>query len=131
PDGKIVAVGGATVSDTSSFALARYDTDGMLDVFFGASGLMTTPFADDAEAFAAVVQPDGRVVAVGRASADFALARYDTNGQLDPFFGPDGRVTTPFPGDAVALAVALQPDGRLVAVGGASGDFALARYDTD
>src|SRR5262249_54805320 len=102
--GKIVEIGAATTGGVSTFALARYDDDGMLDPFFGTGagigGLVTTSFPNDpAEAFAAVLQPDGRVVAVGRAGGDFALARYDTNGLLDAFFGVGGLVTTPFPGD--------------------------------
>ena len=132
PDGRVVAVGGVMTTDASTFALARYDTDGTLDSFFGTSGRVSTPFPDGAaEAFAGVVQPDGRVVAVGRSPAGFALARYDKRGSLDPFFGAGGRVTTSFGGDAAALGVALQNDGRLVAVGGVSGRFALARYDAD
>jgi len=131
-DGKIVAVGGVTTSDTSRFALARYDTRGRLDSFFATSGLVSTSFPDGAaEAFAAVVQPDGRVVAVGQTAAGFALARYDTDGSLDAFFGAGGRVTTSFGDDASAFGVALQADGRLVAAGGVSGRFALARYDAD
>jgi uncharacterized delta-60 repeat protein len=130
-DGKLVAVGGVTTTDATGFALARYDTDGRLDSFFG-GGRVSTSFADGAaEAFAALVQPDGRVVAVGRASGGFAVARYDTDGSLDAFFGAGGRVSTSFGGDAVAFGVALQADGRLVAVGAASGRFALARYDAD
>ena len=132
PDGRLVAAGGVTTSDASRFALARYDTDGRLDSFFGTSGLVSTSFADGAaEAFAAVVQPDGRVVAVGRAPAGFALARYDRDGSLDGFFGAGGRVTTSFGADAAAFGVALQADGRLVAAGGVSGRFAVARYDAD
>ena len=30
---------------------------------------------------------------------DFALARYNLDGSLDPTFGTDGRVTTDFAGD--------------------------------
>ena len=132
PDGRVVAVGGVMTTDASTFALARYDTDGTLDSFFGTSGRVSTSFPDGAaEAFAGVVQPDGRVVAVGRSPAGFALARYDKRGSLDAFFGAGGRVTTSFGGDAAALGVALQDDGRLVAVGGVSGRFALARYDAD
>jgi len=55
-------------------------------------------------------------------------------GDLDPSFGSGGKVTTDFAtGDDDALALALQPDGKVIAVGGAGGanDFALARYNTD
>jgi hypothetical protein len=45
-----------------------------------------------------------------------ALARYDDNGTLDPGFGTGGRVTTDFAGFSdTAYAVAVQPDGRIVA----------------
>src|SRR6185295_13396212 len=101
-----------------------YDTDGTLDPFFGIDGRVTTTFPGGAEASALVLQPDGKLVAIGRASTGgsgtFALARYDPDGLLDPFFGSGGRVTTGFSGDAAALAATLESDGGLVAAGGVS-----------
>ena len=64
-------------------------------------------------------------------------------GQLDPTFGPGGIVTTDFGNgehagnSATANAVILQPDGKIVVVGGAPGSndgfpaAAVARYNTD
>ena len=54
-------------------------------------------------------------------------------GELDTSFGRDGKVTTAFAGrTSVAFAVAIQTDGRIVAVGEAGPGygvrFALARY---
>jgi hypothetical protein len=58
-------------------------------------------------------------------------------GGLDPTFGAGGKVTTVFPGGSYANAVAIQPDGKIVAVGAAAGpsvsamapwSFALVRY---
>jgi uncharacterized delta-60 repeat protein len=137
PDGKFVAGGSVSDGVTSRFALARYDADGSLDPFFGSQGRVVTAFPGDAAVSALVLQPDGKLIAVGRASNDgtgtFALARYDADGTLDPFFGTGGRVTTSFSGDAEAHAAALGTDGRLVAAGGVSSvgrsDFALARYE--
>ena len=67
---------------------------------------------------------------------DFALARYNPNGSLDTSFSGDGKQTTDFGfgADDGATAVALQGDGKIVAVGRAGGratgnDFALARYN--
>ena len=38
------------------------------------------------------VQPDGKIVAAGYAApGGFALARYQTNGALDPTFSGDGK----------------------------------------
>ena len=54
-------------------------------------------------------------------------------GDLDPTFDSDGKVTTDFSmvNDG-ASAVAVQSDGKIVAVGNAGQvDFAVARYNTD
>jgi uncharacterized delta-60 repeat protein len=120
----------------SAAGLAAADP-GDLDPGFGNGGRTTTGFAGDAGAGAAVVQ-GGKVVAAGfadtGATTDFALTRYRANGTLDPSFGNHGRVITDIAGGAgdQATALALQPDGKLVAAGltsGAAGvDFALVRY---
>ncbi len=82
------------------------------------------------------LQGDGKIVAVGLAGGDendFALARYNPNGSLDPSFSGDGKQTTDFGGNDAAIGVAIQGDGKIVTVGGAAGpgfsDFALARYN--
>ena len=63
-------------------------------------------------------------------TGDFALARYNPNGTLDPSFSGDGKQTTNFAVHDRANGVALQANGKIVAVGsgGPGGDFALARY---
>src|SRR5262245_18165160 len=55
-------------------------------------------------------------------------------GALDPSFGTGGKVTTAIgPGNDVALAAAIQPDGKVVAIGsssnGSNDDLALVRYN--
>ena len=62
------------------------------------------------------------------AAASFALARYNANGTLDTSLSGDGKQTTDFGGADGARGVALQGDGKIVAVGHSGGDFALARY---
>ena len=60
-------------------------------------------------------------------------------GDLDPTFDTDGKVTTDFADSLDQVrAVAIQPDGKMVAAGSARFwgtpdvvDFALARYNTD
>ena len=79
------------------------------------------------------IQANGRIVAVGVAGggatgSDFALARYNPDGSLDTSFSGDGRKRTSFGGSDSANGVALQGDGRIVAVGVGNGEFALARY---
>ena len=70
-------------------------------------------------AYAAALQPDGRIVVAGGAvvslvEADFAVARLQPGGALDTTFSSDGRTTVGFGGRELAYAVALQPDGRIV-----------------
>ncbi|HUQ40290.1 MAG TPA: hypothetical protein VM030_09055, partial [Acidimicrobiales bacterium] len=59
-----------------------------------------------------------------------ALARFEANGSLDPSFGGGGTVVTDFGGDDSVAALAVQPDGKLVAAGRTGSDVALARYGT-
>ena len=137
PDGKLVAVGFAVPLDgVYHFGLARYNADGSLDPTFGAGGKVMTGFGDGipGQLDAAALQPDGRIVGVGgvngRDEGGFGLARYNPDGSLDPMFGTAGAVITDFGGNrGFAFAAALQPDGKLVAVGAANNDFALARYE--
>jgi uncharacterized delta-60 repeat protein len=134
---KLVAAGLAFSSETSDdFGLARYNSNGALDRSFGTGGKVTTNITGSGspdEANALAQQADGKLVAAGVAGQDFGLARYNPNGTLDASFGTGGTVTTDFAGDSdAAHALAVQPDGKLVAAGeaGPCCDFALARYRT-
>src|SRR4051794_14296359 len=125
-DGKIVVAG----SSDGNFALARYGVDGTPDASFSGDGLVTTDLgaADDGQGVA--IQADGKIVVAGGSGGNFALARYTAAGSLDTSFSGDGLQTTDFGAADGATAVAVQPDGRIVAGGSSGGDFALARYDT-
>jgi uncharacterized delta-60 repeat protein len=158
-DGKII-VGNTLVSGTASaggntprgFVLTRYNSDGTIDTTFGTRGAVVTNFPGEGYSAAAAlaVQSNGDIVAAGVTEAkspafgtepsDFALARYTPNGQLDTTFGKNGRVTTAFGtngGNAAAVsALAIQSDGKIVAVGydnflqfgHPNNGFTLARY---
>lgn len=151
PDGKIIAAGTVFVdfnigeSSDTDFALARYNPDGTPDATFGNGGQVTTDFVGfEDDAFSVLIQPDGKIVAVGSANDpatfyDFAAARYLSNGTIDTTFGVAGKVRTDF-GDQNfdrARSAALQPDGRIVAAGfaishgGGVQKFAVARYTSN
>jgi uncharacterized delta-60 repeat protein len=114
---------------------------GDLDPSFDGDGRLTTDFSgfgypDFASAVA--IQADGKVVVAGDALGGFALARYNPDGSLDTSFAGDGTRWTLFGSgeDSAASAVAIQADGKIVAVGswyrGAGNhDFALARFNPD
>jgi uncharacterized delta-60 repeat protein len=136
PDGKIVVAGtkGCRLDHLApecSFAVARYDTDGMLDPSFSGDGVVLTHFSSGAAASDLALQPDGKIVVVGSAAASgdtwgFAAARYHVDGTLDTTFGGDGRVKTFTASDVNARSVALQPDGRIVLAG-----TGIARYEAN
>jgi uncharacterized delta-60 repeat protein len=140
-DKKIVAVG--TMFTPGDFALVRYNTDGSLDPTFGSGAIVTTDFSGrDDEAYASALQSDGKIIAAGRTtttvgdSGFFALARYNTDGSLDPTFGMDGMVTTSFlPNDSsFAETIVIQRDGKIVAGGGNfifDHGLMFARYNSD
>lgn len=123
-----------------NFAVVRYKPDGSLDNSFGTDGKVTTTFGTEfSGANAVALQTDGKAVVVGSGyveSYDFTLARYKPDGTLDPSFGTGGEITTDFPGydDDVAYAVAVAPNGGIIAAGTGAADevlsskFALARY---
>jgi uncharacterized delta-60 repeat protein len=95
--------------------------------------LVTTDFLGNADsASSLVLQCDGKILAAGSAydnAYDFALARYDTNGILDPTFGTAGKVTTNVVGNDVATDMALQDNGKILIAGFSSQDFLLTCYD--
>ncbi|MBL8184582.1 MAG: carboxypeptidase regulatory-like domain-containing protein [Blastocatellia bacterium] len=139
PDDKIVAAGIATMTNLD-FAIARYNPDGSLDASFDVDGLATTPIsASSDEGRSVLLQADGKLVVTGFAlvgNNDFAMARYNADGSLDTSFDGDGKVTTTFGTSRdEALASAMQPDGKIIAVGLTSTstdiDSALARYNTN
>jgi uncharacterized delta-60 repeat protein len=141
PDGKLVAAGWSQNGSNYDVALARYNPDGSLDTSFHGSGMVTTAIGSgDAAADALVLQPDGKLVAAGYSwngsNYDFALVRYNPDGSLDTNFNGTGKVTTAIgSANESAWALALQPDGKLVAAGyswnGSNYDFALVRYNPD
>lgn len=142
PDGRIVAVGtGGTPYDTT---FIRLMPDGTLDGSFGGTGIVTVPFGrSGSKGRAAVLQPDGRIVAAGLGPGvlqqGFAVARVLPDGTPDDSFDGDGRAEASFGlRTAIGSAVALQPDGKIVVAGQLddeapqfSYDFALVRFTAD
>ncbi len=98
-DGKIVAVGGSGGTG-GDFALARYNPNGSLDTSFSGDGKQTTDFGGfrrGERGGAPGRRQDRRGRPRPRRSAhDFALARYNPDGSLDPSFSGDGKQTTDF-----------------------------------
>jgi len=144
PDGKIIAGGR---SSTGKFALMRFNADGSLDKTFGKRGIVMTEMLGQDDLRALLLQPDGRIIAVGAGHvglfgvARFVIARYHSDGSLDSSFGEAGKAIAPeVSRDDLALAAALQPDGKIVVAGSTQArrevtdtvkQFVIARFNFD
>jgi len=145
-DGAIVLAGSVERAglDDVDFGLVRLLPTGALDATFSGDGKAVVAF-DLAVGFredvanAVAIQSDGKIVAAGYAQKsatdfDFAVARLDAAGALDPSFDGDGRATVDFGFDDRASGVVIQSDSKIVVAGtddGGAADFALTRLNTD
>jgi len=145
-DGKLVLAGQCNVSGAFAFCARRYNADGTPDNAFGdgVTGLAHTPMGSGSSAATAmVVQPDGKLVLVGRCTGvvnvDFCALRLNADGSPDLSFGTSGKVITAISTQGNGIdspkAVALQPDGKLVLAGECAGasvnDFCALRYNAN
>ncbi len=134
-DGRIV-VGG---SRDDHFHLARLKPNGALDTSFDGDGWAQDEDAELTTLNALLVQPDGKIVACGRAfvggNSDFGVTRYTAYGARDTAFSGDGKLTIPFGEIENCQDVVQQNDGKLVVVGPSftftDADFAVARLNSD
>ena len=147
-DGKIIVVGstGQFFGSYDDFAVVRLNHNGTPDPSFGGDGDVAVAFgsstsASEDNAAAAVVQPDGKILVVGSVNLSIAdekmgVARLNPDGTLDATFGTNGQVVLNPTGMHDNLhAVALQPDGKIVAAGmvnnSGSIDLAVIRLNPD
>jgi uncharacterized delta-60 repeat protein len=132
PTGKLVLAGMMRTSPNPYFTLSRLNKDGRIDTRFGNGGKASVAdFVTGSGGEGLAEDSTGRLVAVGSVGGptiDFALARFDANGRLDPSFGNSGKMRTDFGGTDSAEAVALGADGKIVAGGTSNDNFAVARY---
>lgn len=135
-DGKLV-VGG---TDGNNFVLARYQFNGLLDPSFNGTGIRRVSIrrSNSAKVKAVAIQPDGKILAAGTDGSNFVTARLTPEGTLDTTFNAAGEqpgvVITAIPAftkgtaSAVANAIALTPEGKIL-VGGTDGtNFVVASY---
>lgn len=134
--------GGYSLSPTDGsvkFALARYNTAGILDASFGNNGIDTISFPGStfSKIQSVLVQSDGKILVggfntnTGPFDYYFALVRYNTNGTLDNSFG---LVLTTVYGNCIAYSMAIQSDGKILEAGEEETvdpsiqNFAMVRY---
>jgi uncharacterized delta-60 repeat protein len=106
---------------------------GHLDSSFGTGGVFTTNFnqTNVTVANGAALQSDGKIVVVGSTPGGDALVRLNTNGTLDSSFGSGGIVNTDFGSLGPVVAVAIQPDGKIVAAATGFLGGSVGRFNSD
>ena len=133
----------------SEIVIRRLEPNGTPDEGFGSDGQVRISHGWSATVAAVAFTPDGSVVLLGEEpSGGFSLSRQLPDGTLDATFGAGGRVFASFDGIGnTAVAVAVQPDGKIVVAGSTGGTqpgsgglagvlperirFALARFTID
>jgi len=118
----------------NNFALAKYTANGELDTSFGGGdGMLTTDFGGYDVAYGLQLDGNGNIYLGGFSNDNFALAKYNFNGELDTTFGGgDGMLTTDFGGDDNAFtSLELDSNGNIYLGGHSDRNFALAKYTSD
>lgn len=139
PDDKIIIMG-LQQNNTypNAYWVARLLPDGALDPSFSEDGYLDLSFGTMQDRGTCVaLQADGKILVGGTSGSTaqyFTVARMLNNGSLDPDFGINGVVQTPFSGtESFANCIAVQQDGKII-LGGYTintpfaKDFAMTRY---
>ncbi len=114
PDGRVLVVHDLTSGLASGLVVTRLTADGRLDRSWDGDGTAVIRTGDEDAAAAAALQPDGRLLVVGRTrlarAPGLAIARFDADGTPDETFAPgrgdgDGRRFIPTSSDPGGVVV--------------------------
>lgn len=130
-DDKIIATGSNTENGVTRLYVTRHLDDGDMDQAFGTSGRYT--HLDGSIGHDILVRPNGDILVAGErtSNSDFLLVCLTADGSPKPSF-QGGWVSIDFgQTSATAYTIATDLDQRIYVAGGASGDFAIARFFMD
>ncbi len=134
-DGKIVVLGTAN----GNLILVRYNSDGSFDTSFGTNGSLTTHFAYSQGWTSLLVQTDNKIVICATDNYKPFVARYLTDGSLDPTFGTNGVQPIVILGidNSIIPGMLIDGNGKIVLFGEKPGNVSnpkvlfLIRLNTD
>lgn len=124
-DGKIIVAGGMMDSQGyQQFLTIRYNSDGSLDLSFGAGGIVQSSVGtgfqwgwDLAIQNAKIIVGGVRTVSTAQ-NSEFVLIRYNSDGSIDNTFGASGVVhAMPLGISDYLRSISLQTDGKILAGG--------------
>jgi uncharacterized delta-60 repeat protein len=128
-DGKILLGG----TSDGKFALARYNVDGTLDTTFSGDGKLTTQLGNEPLTTFIAPQPDGKIVVGMSTVGVFTLARLLPNGDLDPTFGVNGKITSVYHAGYM-MDLTILDSGKILTAGtnyDVQTDFLITQYNPD
>jgi uncharacterized delta-60 repeat protein len=132
-DGKILFSG--ITGTVLGFTVARLNGDGSFDTTFATGGIYNYDFGGGGASGGISVQPDGKILGTVDLNPEYGLVRLNADGSSDTTFDSDGLAIHPAHGPSVqnqAYDVMLQPDGKMVVLGGSSTSYlCLVRFETD
>ena len=128
-DGKIVVAG----DSASGTDVIRYNTNGALDATFGTGGVANA--GNGTIINQVLIQTDGKIVVAGNeqlgttsGNTAFFIKRLNPNGSVDNTVQPFLDIGV---GSDIAIALALQSDGKFLELGTANGESILVRLNSD
>jgi len=119
-DGRIACAGKYFPGGGTDIGIIVCFQDGRLDSSFGVNGFSALHIDNLNFCTGLVVQPDGKIVISGdvqKSEYDYHntfIARYRTDGSLDPDFGDEGIVLTHYANATTTNSLIIRPDGKLV-----------------
>lgn len=134
--GNIIAAGSSGPYGSNHLSVVRVQSNGTLDIGFGNNGIQQVVMGTQSRALSVIVQSDGKIVAAGGTDDgvynDFAVARFLSNGNLDPSFDVDGRRSFSLDAYEDYSTCLLQlSNGKLLLGGVSNTEFALVQLNAN
>ncbi len=136
-----IILGGTTESygTYEDFVVVRYDSSGNLDLTFGTNGVQITDICGNENndyVNKMIIDAQDRIVLVGfieiESDANYAIVRYNVNGNLDTSFGESGFVVTNVDNNIFGTSVLIDSHNKIVVCGiieNSKYNFVIARYN--
>jgi len=125
-DGKIIAAGYANDGADDQAFVARFNSNGTVDTFFGLNGMAVLDIGGREDRFyTVVILEDDAILAAGHTrdetaqDNDYLFVKYDSEGALDTDFGSNGIKLYNFGANDNTQDMAIQQDGKILSAGGA------------
>lgn len=136
-DSKIVLGGFSEKNGNRNFLLIRFLPDGNLDKSFGTEGITVLDFGGSDEIHYLALGKNDAIIGVGfseqKEKSDLIIARFLSDGKVDPSFGDNGVIQENFSDHTKGFGLALDSNNKIVATGstrknGAEKDCFVARF---